>query len=194
MVVTGSGIIGGSLAFTDVSSDNADASQIVLNDVIPLPLGISECVAKEDDEDLIECGVMKVIIDKNSNYPTNAATVFCQEPYDANELYLEIYEGENYYVADNYLLGSVVICGDIPERDPNICDNIMFEFIIDNNGIVNVEAKTNPEYEQDGQSKKYNIKINFESKDEGTLSKENIKHIKDKMSSWHSFSYKSRMN
>ena len=71
---------------------------------------------------------------------------------------------------------------DIEERDPNICNNIILEFMVDKNGIANISATTNPEY---GEVTKYNIEIDFESKDVGTLSQDKLDEIRDKMKSWH---------
>ena len=118
------------------------------------------------------------VLEKNSQYPTNAMITFCQEPANEDILELNIYEGENYYVKDNYFLGNVII-KDIPPRNPDVCDNIIFEFIIDKNGIATVEAKTNDKY---GKVKKYNITINIDS---NRIEIKNIKNIKKNMINWY---------
>eukprot|EP01083_Nonionella_stella_P280132 952857_1 len=70
MVVKGSAIIGASLAFDHFDGGDNTLKNIVLEDVIPLSLGFSICLTNYNESGKIKCGIMDIIIPKNSHYPT----------------------------------------------------------------------------------------------------------------------------
>ena len=188
-VVKGSAIIGSSLAF-DINGQNDAFKQIVLEDVIPLSLGFSICITTTTDNDdnnnnslgKPECGIMDIIIDKNSHYPTREHTVYCQKDPKSSIAKLDLYEGEDKFVKNNYLLSHLSI-SNIPKRDPTVCDSIIVEFIIDKNGIAIIEAIVNDKNKTNTQRKKFKNTLSVVSND-GNLSKQDIKTLKATMISW----------
>ena len=183
MVVKGSAIIGASLAFDGglenelIDKENA-LKQIVLEDVIPLSLGFSICITEIEGSKKPKCGIMDVIISKNSHYPTRANVKYCQKDPSSKVAKLGLYEGEQEMVKDNYLLSNLSI-SNIPPRDPTICDSIIVEFIIDKNGIATIEATVNDE----NKTRKFSNTLSVVSND-GNLSKQDIQILKNKMISW----------
>jgi len=185
-VVKGSAIIGSSLSFEGDMRENDAFKQIVLEDVIPLSLGFSICITTDgDDNDKSnkpECGIMDVIINKNSHYPTREHTVYCQKDPKSSIAKLDLYEGEDKFVKNNYLLSHLSI-SNIPKRDPTVCDSIIVEFIIDKNGIAIIEAIVNDKNKTNTQRKKFKNTLSVVSND-GNLSKQDIKTLKATMIPW----------
>ena len=177
MVVKGSSVIGASLIGNiDVKKKNA-VKEIVLEDAIPLSLGFGIC-SKNDSR----CGVMDVIIEKNSHYPTRQQVTYCQSDPSSSVAKLDLYEGENEMVKDNYLLSRLSISG-IPPRDPGICDSIIVEFIIDKDGIAMIEAVVNDRNGTNEEKQKFTNTLSVVS-DDGNLSKRDIKTLRNGMISW----------
>ena len=191
MVVKGSAIIGASLVGTvDGKQENA-LKQIVLEDVIPLSLGFGICVSKTKgpghglEGDIgggPQCGVMDVIIEKNSHYPTRAQVTYCQKDPKSSVAKLDLYEGEGEMVDDNYLLSHLSISG-IPPRDPSVCDSIIVEFIIDENGIATIEAMVNDKSSPKEETQRFSNTLSVVS-DDGHLSKGDIQALRNGMNRW----------
>merc|ERR1712154_539999 len=146
MVVTGSAIIGASMAYTDHS--NADILQnqiphkLSVDDVLPMSFGFDVCLIDYEQEDGHRCGVMDILIQKNSKYPTKGSGVYCQKLPSASTATLMLYEGDDHDVKNNFFLTKLEI-SDVPIRSEYECDNILVELSIDSNGIANISAKTN---------------------------------------------------
>mmetsp|Transcript_34916 Transcript_34916/g.30772 ORF Transcript_34916/g.30772 Transcript_34916/m.30772 type:complete len:1110 (+) Transcript_34916:33-3362(+) len=188
-VVKGSAIIGSSLAFEGDSGVNTQSAvkQIVLEDVIPLSLGFSICITDANKElnnkkSETKCGVMDVIIEKNSHYPTRAEVTYCQKDPNSSIAKLDLYEGENEFVKDNYLLSHLSI-SNIPKREPTVCDAIIVEFIIDKNGIATIEAIVNDKNKKNRERQKFSNSLSVVSND-GNLSGQDIQELKERMIEW----------
>jgi len=183
-VVKGSAIIGSSLAFEGDSGVNTQSAvkQIVLEDVIPLSLGFSICITDANKESKPQCGVMDVIVAKNSHYPTRAEVTYCQKDPNSSIAKLDLYEGENHLVKDNYLLSHLSI-SNIPKREPTVCDSIIVEFIIDKNGIATIEAIVNDKNKRNIERRKFSNSLSVISND-GNLSQRDIEDLKERMIEW----------
>eukprot|EP01084_Bolivina_argentea_P086630 156574_1 len=172
MVVKGSAIIGASLS----SNSHSHHKQIVLEDVIPLSLGFSICLIDSSSD--MECGIMDVIIEKNSHYPTATNVTYCQKDPSSSIATLHLYEGESEFVRNNYLLSHLSI-SNIPKRNANdACDSIIVEFVIDKNGIAQIHATVN-----DKNKTKFYSQLSVVSND-SNLSKKQIKHAKVEVMQW----------
>eukprot|EP00485_Elphidium_margaritaceum_P003197 CAMPEP_0202688974 /NCGR_PEP_ID=MMETSP1385-20130828/4351_1 /ASSEMBLY_ACC=CAM_ASM_000861 /TAXON_ID=933848 /ORGANISM="Elphidium margaritaceum" /LENGTH=1105 /DNA_ID=CAMNT_0049344047 /DNA_START=34 /DNA_END=3351 /DNA_ORIENTATION=+ len=192
MVVKGSAIIGASIALQRSGAHHRGGhghghsggsgdeqhilKQIVLEDVIPLSLGFSICLSASNGSPP-ECGVMDVIVAKNAHYPTYAKTTYCQKEPTSTTAKLALYEGDDYYVRNNYLLSNLSI-ENIPIRDANVCDSIAVEFIIDRNGIATIQVTINQQ-----QQLQLNQTLSVASKD-GALSFDDIQKLKREMIDW----------
>ena len=148
MVVKGSAIIGGTKNYTD--SNNIDILQnqiqqdsISIDDVLPMSFGFDVCIIdnNSDDGSGHKCGIMDILINKNSKYPTKGIGIYCQKISSASTATLMLYEGDDKKVSNNFFLTKLEIF-DVPKRSEYECNNIMVELSIDNNGIVNITAKT----------------------------------------------------
>merc|ERR1719491_561553 len=170
-VVKGSAIIGASLSAVGSLSIESE-KMIVLEDVIPLSLGFSICLSSKNAS--TDCGVMDVIVAKNSQYPTRAQATYCQKEPSSSIAKLELYEGDARDVRENYLLAHLQI-ENIPPRDPNVCDSIIVEFIIDADGIAKIEAKVNDQ--------SFNQTLAVVSKD-GNLRAKEIAQMRREMVPW----------
>ena len=156
--------------------------QIVLEDVIPLSLGFSICITDANKESKPKCGVMDVIVAKNSHYPTRAEVTYCQKDPNSSIAKLDLYEGENHLVKDNYLLSHLSI-SNIPKREPTVCDSIIVEFIIDKNGIATIEAIVNDKNKRNIERRKFSNSLSVISND-GNLSQRDIEDLKERMIEW----------
>jgi len=125
---------------------------------------------------------MDVIIEKNSHYPTRAQVTYCQKDPKSSVAKLDLYEGENEMVRDNYLLSHLSISG-IPPRDPSICDSIIVEFIIDKNGIAKIEAVVNDRSSPREEKQRFTNTLSVVS-DDGNLSKRDIQKLRNGMIDW----------
>merc|ERR1712228_138603 len=172
MVVKGSAIIGQSLS----TQSYVNSKQIVLEDVIPLSLGFSICTMAIDDG-LTRCGIMDVIVEKNSHYPTSAQVKYCQKDPNSSIAKLDLYEGDDALVSNNYLLSHLSISG-IPHRDADVCESIIVQFIIDKNGIAVIEAVIN-----DDNKTAFKKSLSVASNDVN-LSMDEIAMLKQKMIAW----------
>merc|ERR1712176_1081250 len=111
-----------------------------------------------------------VIISKNSHYPTRSQVTYCQKDPKSSVAKLDLYEGDDEFVKNNYLLSHLSI-NNIPKRDENICDSIIVQFIIDKNQ-TNTQKK-----------RKFSNTLSVVSND-GNLSKKDIENLKNNMISW----------
>jgi len=171
-VVKGSAIIGQSLS----AQTHASSAQIVLEDVIPLSLGFSICTVGADN--LSKCGIMDTVIEKNSHYPTRAQVKYCQKDPHSSIAKLDLFEGDAPLVANNYLLSHLSISG-IPRRDPDECESIFVQFVIDKNGIATIEAAIN-----DKEKTTFVQKLSVAS-DDVNLSPTTIEEMKRRMIAWY---------
>ncbi|ORX43255.1 hypothetical protein BCR36DRAFT_145325 [Piromyces finnis] len=119
---------GAAIQSANISGDQSESiKNINLQDVTTFSIGI------EDSN-----GYMNIIIERNSSLPTSK-TIFCTtNENNQNSVYISIYEGEEIYVRDNFLLGEFILEG-ITEAP---CGETLIELTIDidKNGIINVSA------------------------------------------------------
>ncbi|ORX43260.1 heat shock protein 70 [Piromyces finnis] len=132
-----------------LSSDQSESiKNINLQDVTTFSIGI------EDSN-----GYMNIIIERNSSLQISR-TLFCTtNENNQNSVYISIYEGEERYVRDNFLLGEFILEG-ITEAP---CGETLIELTIDidKNGIINVSAVE----EGTGLSRKLTIKEECKERD-----------------------------
>ena len=181
MVVTGTGIIAGSLAY---DTNNNNNEQIIIEDVIPLSLGFSIC---EYDNNLNKnkCGIFDPIILKNSEYPTNKIVKYCQNNPNSNVAVLKLYEGTSKYVINNYFLMKLQI-NNIPKRKANECNNIHVIFNIDGNGIATINAKINNNKEINLFNESLSIINNVNNNGTNNIySNSQLNSLKHQMISWY---------
>ena len=101
MVTSGSSIIAGSyqydciwdkrlLSTCDLNSD------ILIQDVIPLDIGISTCQKIiKDNKKVVECNIMDVLVNRNEPYPylSDKPQLYCQNPKSSTNATFKIYQG-----------------------------------------------------------------------------------------------------
>ena len=103
---------------------------IVLCDVIPYSLGIE-----------IDNGIMKKIINKNTQIPCIYEEIFTTHSDNQPNILIKIYEGENRDVSKNNLLGEFEI-SELPLMSRGVL-KIYVKFSINGNGILNISVKYN---------------------------------------------------
>ena len=108
---------------------------ITLLDVCPFSLG----VAVEDKEYNEKHGLcMEKIIEKGSSLPCKINKIFQPAHDNADYLLIQIYEGDNIFVKDNYPLGTFKLL-DIPKKKREDI-NIEISFELDEDSILTVTA------------------------------------------------------
>jgi len=195
MVVMGASIVAGSYAYgcannpaecaasqgnsPDYVSHNAySPDDVILEDVLPLALGFSVCKYVQKQ---YECGIMDVIVPKNAKYPTKSPpVVYCQKEPISTVVNLSLYEGDEKYVKDNFFLGSLEISG-IPPRHPDRCESILVNFLIDKNGIAEINAVVNDN--EQNPIRTFETQLHVAAKD-GSLGDEDIKRQKEVLRKW----------
>ena len=102
---------------------------VLLLDICPLSLG---CEVKN--------GEMDVMIKRNTTIPTEIESEYITNEDFQTEVRVKVYEGERVLVRDNNLLGDFLISNIPAQRVGQV--RIFVKFSIDENGIMNVEART----------------------------------------------------
>jgi len=119
-VALGAAIQGGIL------SDNVD--DVVLFDVTPLSLGVE-----------VKGGVFERIIPRNTTIPFDDSMYFTTAKDNQTQVQIKVYQGEREIAEENELLAEFKLTG-IPPAPAGV-PKIKVTFEIDENGIVNVEAR-----------------------------------------------------
>ena len=112
-----------------LSEDFKNVPNIVLRDVTPLSLGMSDVG-----------DIMSVVIPRNTGFPIKRTVKYYTVNDNQSGVFIEVYEGERTRASDNNLLGSFSLFGFplAPRGYPfDVC------FSIDENGILTVSAKEN---------------------------------------------------
>jgi molecular chaperone DnaK len=105
-----------------------DRRDVLLLDVTPLTLGIET-----------EGGVLTPLVERNTTIPVEKKKVFSTAADNQTGVTVKVYQGERPLAADNRLLGEFNLEG-IPPA-PRGMPQIEVKFDIDQNGILNVNAK-----------------------------------------------------
>ena len=141
------------------------AEDVVLLDVCPFSLGIAVHNIKNENKML-----MAEVIKKGTKLPCKKMRIFHPaKDYQTNILF-QVFEGENKYVEDNYLLGKFRI-SNLPKKKSNeVSVEVTFE--LDEDSILTVTG-----IEKDNKSNSNSIVI---KNDKGGLSRNEIEKAKEK--------------
>jgi len=193
MVVKGSAIIGATMAYSEPSNADivhhqilggaasASAVNVRVDDVLPMSFGFDVCVMDYEQEDGHRCGVMDILIHKNSKYPSKGSGVYCQKVATASTATLMLYEGDHEQVAHNFFLTKLEI-NEVPPRNDYECNNIVVELEIDENGIANITARTNDQLNESN-NKVYSKQLPVKSND-AHLSAQEIQLLHSQIVEW----------
>ncbi len=123
----------GAGAYAGIRGRKEEIQDLLLTDVCPFTLGVETFHRKQDEK-----GRLLPIIERNSTLPT-ARTQRLVTLHDyQTAVKVKIYQGEEYYAADNLLLGEVSI-----EVEPKKAGKewVDVTFVYDINGILHVEIE-----------------------------------------------------
>jgi len=130
---TGQVVAIGAGAYAGIRGRKEEIQDLLLTDVCPFTLGEETFHRKQDEK-----GRLLPIIERNSTLPT-ARTQRLVTMHDyQTAVKVKIYQGEEYYAADNLLLGEVSI-----EVEPKKAGKewVDVTFVYDINGILHVEIE-----------------------------------------------------
>ncbi len=87
-----------------------------------MSFGFDVCIIDMSAQDGHKCGIMDILIKKNSKYPTKGEGIYYQKLPTSNTATLMLYEGDNEQVKYNFFLSEYE------------CNNIKVELMTDENG------------------------------------------------------------
>jgi heat shock protein 1/8 len=118
--------------------ESAALAEILLNDVVPLSLGIAvENTAKSKRGQ--DNRILKTLIPRNTNIPITAEDTFTTSCDDQREAQIEVYQGERTFAKDNHCLGKFRL-GGLPKAKAGTL-RIKVTYMVDDNGILTVSAE-----------------------------------------------------
>lgn len=106
----------------------SEKKSIVLNDIIPLSLGIE-----------VDGGVFIPIIKKNSRIPVSSSKIFTPVSSKQKKIEIKIFQGETEKTSENAYLGSLVL-KNIKVKKKTELPKIEVEFKIDEKGLIHISA------------------------------------------------------
>lgn len=127
MIAFGVGVYAG------IKERNEDIRDVLLTDICPFSLGTGVYNALNTNKSL-----MSVIIDRNSTLPTSKESTFCTVYNRQNAMEIKVYQGEEMYVENNILLGTLNI--PVPPA-PKGQEIVCVRYTYDINGILIVDAQ-----------------------------------------------------
>lgn len=110
----------------------ADLKELVLTDVCPFTLGIATYNGREPDRPL-----MSTLIERNCVLPSSKEGTYFTVHDDQESIFIQVYQGENLYCADNTLLGTLNV--KVPKARQGR-QSVRVRFTYDINGILEVEV------------------------------------------------------
>jgi L1 cell adhesion molecule like protein len=126
-VAYGATVLAALMSKVDVSDQ---ISRLVLNDVIPLSLGVQ-----------VVGGVMSKVVRRNSTIPIQKTAIYANSEDNQVRATFKIFEGERTMVKDNFQLGYFILNGITPSPRGKAAMNVTFT--VDTNGILHVSAMEN---------------------------------------------------
>lgn len=119
--------------YAGIRSRNEDIKDLVLTDVSPFTLGTAVVGRKNNDR--VGETHMFPMIERNTTLPTSVTERFYTASDYQHEICFEVYQGEEYDVSNNLLLGSMLV--DVPMRPAGeVYIDVTFNYDI--NGIIQV--------------------------------------------------------
>jgi len=106
-----------------------DKKDILLLDVVAHSLSIET-----------QGGMATQLISRNTTIPTRKSEIFYTTEDNQNEVNIKVFAGENPIASNNIFLGSLILSG--IKSAPRGTEEIEVTFSIDNNGLLEVSAKT----------------------------------------------------
>lgn len=119
-------------AYVGIKERCEDIKDMLLTDICPFSLGTGVNNPAEPDKDL-----MKIIIERNTALPASREAVFHTISDYQTKVVIEVYQGEEFYAADNLLLGEFEISV-LPR--PKGEEKVRLRYTYDINGILVVDA------------------------------------------------------
>ena len=141
---------------------------VVLLDVCPFSLGIA--VANEEDKKNNDIMLMSTVIKKGTKLPCKKTRGFLPSEDYQRQILFQVFEGENKYIKNNYLLGKFRL-NNLPLKKKDEV-NVEVTFELDEDSILTVTA-----IEKDNKSNSNSITI---KNDKGGLSRNEIEKAKEK--------------
>lgn len=117
-----------------IKQRSAELRDVVMTDVCPFSLGVATYNSQGDVNPH-----MAVLISRSSILPARRAQRFFTLYPDQRRIRLDIYQGENYYAADNLRLGELTVT--VPPDEPG-SQWVQVVFAYDINGILEVTAES----------------------------------------------------
>ena len=113
-------------------------NDVILMDITPFSLGINVFNKSQNIEIKNKGSLMDVVIPKGTKVPVTITKNYKTSVDYQEKIRIGVYEGENYYVKDNHLLGNFYLV-DLPKKKAGeVEDDVTFS--IDENGILTVSA------------------------------------------------------
>ena len=113
-------------------------NDVILMDITPFSLGINVYNKSKNIEIKNKGSLMNVVIPKGTKIPVTITKNYKTSVDNQEKIRIGVYEGENYYVKDNHLLGNFYLI-DLPKKKAGeVEDDVTFN--IDENGILTVSA------------------------------------------------------
>lgn len=110
-----------------------ELQDLVMTDVCPFSLGIATYTTQQDTNPH-----MATLIPRSTILPARRAERFVTTSPNQRHIKLEVYQGENYYAADNLKLGEITVS--VPPDAPG-AQGVIVTFAYDINGILAVAAE-----------------------------------------------------
>lgn len=110
-----------------------ELQDLVMTDVCPFSLGIAIYTTQQDTNPH-----MATLIPRSTILPARRAERFVTTSPNQRHIKLEVYQGENYYAADNLKLGEITVS--VPPDAPGT-QGVIVTFAYDINGILAVAAE-----------------------------------------------------